>query len=199
MTTYINSVDKSTTIYIVYSHLIQPCKIRKSLPYKTVYLLTNDLIFSRLDYCSTLLTNSTKLQLLQLDRIIKSTTRLICNKRKFDRCSISSLMSSLKIVAIDLRIKTRLSKLIHTVLYKNTPTYLTDLLHLNIIIRQLRNSNSKLLTPPIGIPSTENNTAEGLFGIWLHLRGIIFQTIYGNQPYIEEAIYLNIRLRTMFI
>ena len=49
------------------------------------------------------------------------------------------------------------------------------------------------------LPSTENNMAEGLFGIWLHLRGIIFQTIYGNQPYIEEAIYLNITLRNMFI
>ena len=143
MTTHINSVAKSTT-----THLIQLCKIRKSLPSKTVYLLANALIFSRLDYCSTLLTNSTKLQLLQLDRIIKSTTRLIFNKRKFDRCSISSLMSSLNILTIDLRIKTRLTKLIHTVLYKNTPTYLTDLLHLKKCIRPLRNSNSKLLTLP---------------------------------------------------
>ena len=104
MTTHINSVAKSTT------HLIQLCKIRKSLPSKIVYLLANALIFSRLDYCSTLLTNSTKLQLLQLERIIKSTTRLIFNKRKCDRCSISSLMSSLKMLTIDLRIKTRLTK-----------------------------------------------------------------------------------------
>ena len=125
MTTHINSVAKSTT-----THLIQLCKIRKSLPSKIVYLLTNTLIFFRIDYCSTLLTNSTKLQLLQLDRIIKSTTRLIFNNRTFGRCSISSLMSSLTMLTIDLRIKTRLTKLIHTVLYKNTPTYLTDLLHL---------------------------------------------------------------------
>ena len=125
MTTHINLVAKSTT-----THLIQLCKIRKSLPSKSVYLLANALIFSRLNYCSTLLTNSTKLQLLQLDRIIKSTTQLFFNKWKFDRCSISSLMSSLKIVTIDLRIKARLTKLIHTVLYRNTPTYLTYLLHL---------------------------------------------------------------------
>ena len=41
--------------------------------------------------------------------------------------------------------------------------------------------------------------AEVLFGIWLHLCGIIIQTIYGNQPYIDEAIYLKITLRNMFI
>ena len=57
-------------------------------------------------------------------------------------------MYSLNILTIDLRIKTRLSKLIHTVLYKNTPTYLTDLLHLKKCIRPLRNSKSKLLTLP---------------------------------------------------
>ena len=84
MTTHINSVAKSTT-----THLIQLCKIQKDLPCKTVYLLANYSIFSRLDYCSTLLANSTKLQLLQLDRIIKSTTRLIFNKRKCDRYFIS--------------------------------------------------------------------------------------------------------------
>ena len=36
--------------------------------------------------------------------------------------------------------------------------------------------------------STENNMAEELFCICLHLRGSIFQTIYGNQAYIEGAI-----------
>ena len=40
MTTHINSVAKSTT-----THLIQLCKIRKSLLSKTVYLLSNGLIF----------------------------------------------------------------------------------------------------------------------------------------------------------
>ena len=103
-------------------------------------------------------------------------------------------MFSLNILTIDLRIITRLIKLIHTVLYKNTPTYLTDLLHLKKCILPLRNSNSKLLTLPI-----LKRNAEWLFGIWLHLRGIILHTIYGNQPYIEKAIYLKITLRNMFI
>ena len=47
--------------------------------------------------------------------------------------------------------------------------------------------------------SDKTEECIGLFGLWLHLRGIIFQTIYGNQPYIEEAIYLKITLRNMFI
>ena len=71
-------------------------------------------------------------------------------------------MSSLKMLIIDLRIKTRLTKLIHTVLYKNTPTYLTDILHLKKCIRPLRNSNSKLITHLL---LTENYMAKGLFGI----------------------------------
>ena len=40
MTTHINSVAKPTTTYP-----IQLCKIRKFLPFKTVYLLANALIF----------------------------------------------------------------------------------------------------------------------------------------------------------
>ena len=111
-------------------------------------------------------------------------------------------MSSLNILTIDLRIKTLLNKLIHTVIYKNTPTYLTDLLHLQKCYDHLETQTISYLRY---LPSTENNMhvvnamVEELFGIWLHLRGIIFQTIYGNQPYIEEAIYLKITLRNMFI
>ena len=51
------------------------------IPSKTCILIGEFINFSRLDYCSTLLTNSTKIQLLQIDRIIKSTTRIIFNKR----------------------------------------------------------------------------------------------------------------------
>ena len=93
MTAHINNITKTAT-----THLIQLCKIRKSLPSKMVYLgyyylLANALIFYRLDYCSILLSNETKQQLRQLNRIIKSTTRLIFNKRKYETCSISSRMS----------------------------------------------------------------------------------------------------------
>ena len=35
--------------------------------------------------------------------------------------------------------------------------------------------------------------------IWLQLRVTIFQGIYGNQTYIEEAIPLNSTLRNLFI
>ena len=56
-------------------------------------LLANSLICSILDYCSILLINSTNQQLQQLNCIIKSTTRHIFNKRKYDTCSISSLVS----------------------------------------------------------------------------------------------------------
>ena len=69
MNAHIYFVAKSTT-----THLNQLCKIRKSLPSKTVYTLAIGLMLSILDYCSTLLTNSTKIQLLQIDRIIKCTT-----------------------------------------------------------------------------------------------------------------------------
>ena len=107
-TAHINNITKTST-----TQLIQSCKIRKSLPSKRVYLLTNAFIFSNLDYCSTLLTNSTKQQLQQLNRIIESTTRLIFNKRKYDTCCISSLMSSLNILPIEIRIKTRLIHIIY--------------------------------------------------------------------------------------
>ena len=47
-------------------------------------------------------------------------------------------MFSLKMLTIDLRIKMRVTKLIYTMLYKNTTTYLTDLLHFKTSITQLR-------------------------------------------------------------
>ena len=55
LTSHINNITKTAT-----THLIQLCKIRKSLTSKMVYLLANVLIFSSLDYCSTILTDSTK-------------------------------------------------------------------------------------------------------------------------------------------
>ena len=57
-------------------------------------------------------------------------------------------MSSLHILPIELRIKTRIINIIHTVFYKRTPHYLTDLLHLKPNLRSLRNSNTYLLTIP---------------------------------------------------
>ena len=54
---------------------------------------------------------------IQLAHIIKTTIRLIFNIRKFDRCFISWIMSSLKVLSIDLRIKTRFTNILHTIIY----------------------------------------------------------------------------------
>ena len=62
--------DITMTAHIYINILIQLWKIRESLPSKTVYLLANALTFTRLDYCSILLINSTKQKLQQLNRII---------------------------------------------------------------------------------------------------------------------------------
>ena len=72
-------------------------------------------MFYRLDYCSTLLTISTKKQKLQLDRIIKLQLDLnLINGMLIDFTSNSPVMYSLKILLIDLRINTRLTKLINS-------------------------------------------------------------------------------------
>ena len=144
MTAHINNITKTAT-----THLIQLFEIRKSLTSKTVYLLANALIFVRLDYCSTLLINSTKQQLQELNRIIKSTTRpFLINANTIH--VLSSLIFSLNISPIEILIKTRLINIIHTVLYEslNLTHYLTDLLHFKPNLRSLRNSNTYLLTIP---------------------------------------------------
>ena len=53
-----------------------------------------------------------------------------------------------KYLPIEIRIKTRLVYIIHTVLYKSTPHYLTDLLHFKPNLRSLRNSNTYIMTIP---------------------------------------------------
>ena len=108
-------------------------------------------------------------------------------------------MSSLKMLTIDLRNKTLHTKLIHTVLYKNAPTYLTDLLHLKKCIRPLRNSNYKLLTlPPINRKQHGGRSFRYMAAsTWNNLPDDIRKsTIY---IYIEEAIYSNTTLRNMCI
>ena len=71
MNNNINLIAKSTTI-----HILNYAKYGITLPSKIVYLLANTLYFTRLDYCSILLTNSTKIQ---LERIKKSTARFLIN------------------------------------------------------------------------------------------------------------------------
>ena len=54
-------------------------------------------------------------------------------------------MFSLQMLPIDLRIKTRPNKIIHTVLYKKTPTNIIDLHYLKTSIRPMRNYNILIL------------------------------------------------------
>ena len=70
------------------------------------------------------------------------------------------------------------------------------------MLRPLRNSNYKLLTLPT-INRKQHACCQRHGGRAFRYMAAStwnnFQTIYGNQPYIEEAIYLKITLRNMFI
>ena len=57
-------------------------------------------------------------------------------------------MSSLNILQIEIRNKTMLIHIIHTVLHKSTPYYLTDVLHFKPNSRSQTNSNTYLLPIP---------------------------------------------------
>ena len=92
-------------------------KIRKYLSTESTIALVQSLVLSRLQYCNSLLINS-KLKLFYgLNRVIKSSTRLIFNIKRCDQISITTKLGDLNWFLMDNMCKFKILSITHKLLF----------------------------------------------------------------------------------
>ena len=119
-------------------------RIRKFLSLDCTYILVNELVTSRLDYCNNLMYGLPNNLLHKLQRVQNAAARLICNLGCFDH--ITTTLFSLHWLPIRYRIQFKISLFTYKSLNGLSPAYITELLKLKTIPRyNLRSSDDKLL------------------------------------------------------
>ena len=131
-------------------HIYKIRSIRKFITTKSCSILINSLIFSRLDYCNSILCSLPSISISKIDRIIRASTRITFNLSYSEyTASVSSLLSSLKWLTFKNRCLFKLLCLTHKLLLTHQQIYLYNLLdHINPL-HSLRSTRTiRLITYP---------------------------------------------------
>jgi hypothetical protein len=121
MDRHVNHVVSTSFSYI---RLIS--RIRRSLSKNVCKQLVHALVFSRLDYCSSLFYGLPKKSINKLQRVIHASVRLIEKLRKSDE--ISASLKKHKIFSVQKRIEKRALTILFKSLHNMAPSYLVSLL-----------------------------------------------------------------------
>ena len=130
-----------------YLHIRQIRKVRHLLDLNSAILIANSLVSSRLDYCNSLYFGLPTSLLDRLQHVQNSLARAVVpSVRRFDH--ITPTLKTLHWLPVRKRIEFKIATLTFKVLHNNQPTYLRDLVKLQIPTRALRSSNRQLLEVP---------------------------------------------------
>jgi len=129
-----------------YFHLHNISSIRNCLSKESAITLVHAFISSRLDYCNALLVGITETSLAKLQRVQNMAARLVTKTRKRDH--ITPILRQLHWLPVRQRIIFKVLLLTFKALNNLAPDYLRLLLNTYIPQRQLRSSDSSLLTVP---------------------------------------------------
>ena len=129
-----------------YFHLHNISSIRNCLSKESAITLVHAFISSRLDYCNALLVGITEISLAKLQRVQNMAARLVTKTRKRDH--ITPILRQLHWLPVRQRIIFKVLLLTFKALNNLAPDYLRLLLNTYIPQRQLRSSDSSLLTVP---------------------------------------------------
>jgi hypothetical protein len=112
-----------------YFQLRQLRVIRRSLPGDVVKSLLHAFIFSRLDYCNSLLFGLPKRELLKLQRVQNAAAKLYGGLRRYDHVT-PILRDNLHWLPVTYRIAFKIAVLTYNALHNMAPSYLTEMCHL---------------------------------------------------------------------
>ena len=115
-------------------------------------------MYSRFDYCNSLLNNIAKRDLAKLQRVQNCLARVVLRAPRFSPSL--PLLKQLHWLPVSYRINFKLSTLAYRALSTQQPSYLASLLHLSNIPRQLRSSTSQLI-----VPKTKLNLGKRAFSV----------------------------------
>ena len=134
------------TVRSSYFHLRALRHIRHLLTDDNAKTIGAALIHSKLDYCNSILYDTSQDNLKSLQRVQNSLARIISNPSRPMPTSI--LLSSLHWLPVKSRITYKIACLTHTALHDHQPSYIAQLLHSHTPTRCLRSSDQPLLTIP---------------------------------------------------
>ena len=113
-------------------------------PADLLKIVSTSIVSSRLDYCNSLLSGTTKSNIGRLQRVQNTLARLVTGTKKFDH--IKPVLSDLHWLPVSSRITFKLALLTRKILYTNQPSYLADMISPYQPPRNLRIFTMKKLT-----------------------------------------------------
>ena len=125
--------------------------IRHMLPLHVANQVACSIVSSRLDYCNSLLANTSAHNTGKLQRIQNNLARIVFNSPA--RASASPLLQKLHWLPINHRIRYKIANLTYTTLSSSTPGYLYDALKHYTPTRSLRSADAHLLETPSTVRS----------------------------------------------
>lgn len=129
-------------------HLRSLRHIRPLLSARDAEILGISFVQSRLDYCNSLLSGTSVSNVKRLQRIQNSLARLTFSNSESTHTSHLKLLHDHHWLPISQRIKYKISSITHIVLLHHQPCYLSSFLKPYSPARNLRSSDSQLLTVP---------------------------------------------------
>ena len=120
--------------------------IRPLLDEPTANQLACSIVNSRLDYCNSILHNTSCHNIAQLQRVQNNLTRVVCRAPR--RSSPSALLKRLHWLPIEHRIRYKIASITHHALVDSSPGYLHELLTPHTPSRNLRSAGKALLVTP---------------------------------------------------
>ena len=145
---HITVITKSTNY-----HLFRIRKIRKSTTISFTKTIVNSLVLSRIDYCSSILTNHPLSFISPINRVIRSSILITYNLRIRDHSSTSSYQHFPPWFPYNKRSAYRILSIVHSSIYSsNFPSYISASLVQRSSLPSLRNHASHIYLPLFSIP-----------------------------------------------
>ena len=141
-----------------YLHRIR--KIRDCLNFSNTKLLVHSLVTSRLDYANGLLHNAPISVIKKLDRVQRSSARVVCRLHKYQRISKTEVLHDLHWLPVASRIKYKLLIVTFKALRTGTPGYLLDLLEKQTTTRRSAGTSYSVAAPKLwnSLPANIRNS-----------------------------------------
>ena len=156
------TIDSSLSLDKHVSSVVQSCNfhisalkhIRPLLSYDLANQNACSIVASRLDYCNSILYNTSEMNIHRLQRVQNKLARVVC--RSSAQANPVPLLQKLHWLPIQHRIKYKIASLTFNALHGNAPSYLHSSLSAYEPARTLRSSGTNLLS----IPNTLNQLID---------------------------------------